>query len=157
MASEIKLGKLSPARGATHKKKRVGCGPGSGHGKTSCRGHKGAGQRKGKEYDERFEGGQMPFFRRLPKRGFKNIGRKEFALVKVEQLAKFPANTNITPELLTKENFVKKGYPIKVLGDGEIGVALNVKVHAFSKAAKEKIEKAGGKVEIFQAVVTNKK
>jgi large subunit ribosomal protein L15 len=157
MDSAIRLGKLAPAKGATKKRKRVGCGPGSGHGKTSCRGHKGAGQRKGKEYDARFEGGQMPFYRRLPKRGFQNISRKEFELVKVEHLAKFPANTTITPELLVKSNYVKKGFPIKLLGDGEIGVALQVKLHAFSKSAKEKIEKAGGKIEPIKEIIARKK
>jgi large subunit ribosomal protein L15 len=156
MPDRIELGKLRPPKGAVRRKKRVGCGPGSGHGKTSCRGHKGSGQRKGKEYDARFEGGQMPFYRRIPKRGFHNISKKEFELVKIENLAKFPANTDITPETLVNTELVKKGHSIKVLGDGEIGFALNVRAHAFSKSAKEKIEKAGGKVEVIKETVGKK-
>ncbi len=157
MATEIKIAKLQPPKGATRKRKRVGCGPGSGHGKTSCRGHKGAGQRKGKEFDARFEGGQMPFYRRIPKRGFQNVSRKEFELVKVAQLAKFPPNTEITPETLIKANLIKNGTRVKALGDGEIRVPLQVKLHAFSKSAKEKIEKAGGRVETIVEMVKAKK
>lgn len=147
MTPVIRLFELKPAKGATKKKKRVGCGPGSGHGKTSCRGHKGAGQRKGKEFDARFEGGQMPFYRRLPKRGFHNIKKEEFELVKVGQLAKFPPNTEVTPETLLKANLIKDGHRVKLLSDGEISVPLVVRVHAFSLKAKEKIEKAGGQLE----------
>ena len=152
----LELGNLNPPHGARKKRKRVGCGPGSGHGKTSCRGHKGAGQRKGSEFDARFEGGQMPFYRRIPKRGFYSFTKKEFELIKVEQLAKFPAKTDITPETLVNAELVRKNYPIKVLGDGEIKVALNVKLHAFSQSAKEKIEKAGGKVETIKPVTIKK-
>lgn len=152
MALEMKLNKLQPPKGATKKKKRVGCGPGSGHGKTACRGHKGAGQRKGKEFDARFEGGQMPYYRRIPKRGFQNVSKKEFELVNLVQLAKFPAHTEITPETLVKANLIKKGVLVKVLGDGEINIPLTLKVHAFSQSAKKKIEKAGGKIEIIDKV-----
>ncbi|MEO0084932.1 MAG: 50S ribosomal protein L15 [candidate division WOR-3 bacterium] len=144
----MRIGKLKPPKGATKRKKRVGCGPGSGHGKTSCRGHKGSGQRKGKEFDARFEGGQMPFYRRIPKRGFQNITKKEYELVKIGQLAKFPAHSEITPETLRQANLIKNSSLVKLLGDGEISIPINVKVHACSKSAKEKIEKVGGKVEI---------
>uniref|UniRef100_A0A7C6EDY7 Large ribosomal subunit protein uL15 n=1 Tax=candidate division WOR-3 bacterium TaxID=2052148 RepID=A0A7C6EDY7_UNCW3 len=147
----MKLNQLKPPKGAKRKKKRVGCGPGSGHGKTACRGHKGAGQRKGKEFDARFEGGQMPYYRRIPKRGFYNITKKEFELVNLAQLAKFPAQTEITPETLVKANLIKKGSLVKVLGNGEISVPLTLKLHAFSQKALEKIEKAGGKVFIIDA------
>ena len=156
MGSNIEIGNLKPPKGARKRRKRVGCGVGSGHGKTSCRGHKGSGQRKGKEFDARFEGGQMPFYRRIPKRGFFNFTRKEFELIKIGQLANFPANSNITPETLIKAGLVKKGYPIKVLGDGEISSALNINLHRFSKSAKQKIEKAGGKAEIIKEVSKKK-
>lgn len=156
MASNIEIGNLKPPKGARKRRKRVGCGVGSGHGKTSCRGHKGSGQRKGKEFDARFEGGQMPFYRRIPKRGFFNITRKEFELIKIGQLASFPANSNITPETLIKAGLVRKGYPIKVLGDGEISSALNINLHRFSKSAKKKIEKAGGKAETIKEVSKKK-
>lgn len=156
MTSNIEIGNLKPPRGARKRRKRVGCGVGSGHGKTSCRGHKGAGQRKGKEFDARFEGGQMPFYRRIPKRGFFSFTRKQFELIKIGQLAKFPANSEITPETLVKADLVKKGYPIKVLGDGEISIALNINLHAFSKSAKQKIEKAGGRIEVIKEVLSKK-
>lgn len=150
MAKNRVLDNLRPPKGATKKKKRVGCGPGSGHGKTSCRGHKGAGQRKGKEFDARFEGGQMPLYRHIPKRGFHNIFKQEFQIVNVGNLTKFQPNTNIDIENLVSAGLVRQGYPVKILGEGEINVALNITAHAFSKSAKAKIEKAGGKAEIIK-------
>lgn len=150
MAKNRVLDNLRPPKGATKKRKRVGCGPGSGHGKTSCRGHKGAGQRKGKEFDARFEGGQMPLYRHIPKRGFHNIFKQEFQIVNVGNLTKFQPNTNIDIENLVSAGLVRQGYPVKILGEGEINVALNITAHAFSKSAKAKIEKAGGKAEIIK-------
>ena len=150
MARNRVLDNLHPPRGATKKRKRVGCGPGSGHGKTSCRGHKGAGQRKGKEFDARFEGGQMPLYRHIPKRGFHNIFKQEFQIVNVGNLTKFQPNTNIDIENLVSAGLVRQGYPVKILGEGEINVALNITAHAFSKSAKAKIEKAGGKIETIK-------
>ncbi len=150
--SPIELVNLKPPLGAKKKRKRIGCGPGSGHGKTSCRGHKGSGQRKGKEFDARYEGGQMPFYRRIPKRGFYNFTKTQFELVKVGDLDKFPAKSMVNADSLAEAGLVKKGYRIKVLGDGEIGKSLNVFVHAFSKSAKAKIEKAGGTTKIIEEI-----
>jgi large subunit ribosomal protein L15 len=143
----VRIGNTRPEPGATHKRKRVGCGPGSGHGKTSCRGHKGAGQHSAPRHDARFEGGQMPFYRRIPKRGFVNPTRKEFAPVNLSDLAELGIDT-VTVELLRERGLVRSGLPVKVLGNGEPGRALSVTAHAFSKTAREKIEKAGGKAEV---------
>jgi large subunit ribosomal protein L15 len=145
----VKLNQLRPAAGARKRRKRVGCGPGSGHGKTSCRGHKGAGQHSASEYDSRFEGGQMPFYRRIPKRGFRQPGRVEYAVVNLEDLAGLKSDT-VTVELLRERGLVRRGRPVKVLGQGEPGRALTVQAHAFSGSAKEKIEKAGGKAEVLK-------
>ncbi|MEO0005208.1 MAG: 50S ribosomal protein L15 [candidate division WOR-3 bacterium] len=144
----MKINQLRPALGAKKRKKRVGCGPGSGHGKTSCRGHKGAGQHSAPEFDSRFEGGQMPFYRRIPKRGFKNPTRVEFSIVNIDDLAKL-SEDNITVETLRAKGLVRKGQPVKVLGRGEINRAITVSAHAFSQSARTKIEKAGGKVEVL--------
>lgn len=143
----MRLGELKPTPGSTKKRKRVGCGPGSGHGKTSCRGHKGAGQHSAPRHDARFEGGQMPFYRRIPKRGFASVNRVEYAPVNVGDLAGLEADA-ITPELLADRGLVRGSRPVKVLGGGELSKAVSVKAHAFSKSAREKIEKAGGKVEV---------
>jgi large subunit ribosomal protein L15 len=132
------------------KPKRVGRGIGSGHGKTSTRGHKGQKSRSGGGVRPGFEGGQMPIYRRLPKRGFTNIFKKEYATVNVEDLNIFEENTKITPELLVEHKVIKKiGDGVKILGHGEINVKLDVAANAFSKAAKEKIESAGGKAEVI--------
>lgn len=142
------LQKLKPAKGATHRNKRVGRGPGS-HGKTAGRGNKGQKSRSGSRRRPGFEGGQMPLHRRLPKRGFTNVFRKEFAIVNVGQLAVFPEGTKVGPEELHRAGLVKRKLAgIKVLGDGEPGKALTVVAHKFSKEAKKKIEAAQG-----QAVV----
>lgn len=141
----MKLHEMSPAAGSVHKKKRVGRGPGSGTGKTAGRGHKGQRSRSGHSQRPGFEGGQMPLVRRLPKRGFTNIFRTEYAVVNVAQLA--PLKGEVTPEVLLEKGLVRRGYPVKVLGDGELKKALKVKAHRFSRAAREKIEAAGGSCE----------
>ncbi len=146
----LTLSNLRPNPGAKKRKKRVGRGIGSGHGKTSGRGTKGAGARSGKEKGPWFEGGQTPLYRRVPKRGFKNPFKKEYAIVNLEVLEnKFKENEEVTPLVLRERKIVKKDLPIKVLGKGEIKKPLILKVHAISSSAKEKIEKAGGKVEII--------
>ncbi|HSH36357.1 50S ribosomal protein L15 [Schnuerera sp.] len=149
----MKLNDLRPnAGGGTKKRKRIGRGTSSGHGKTSGRGHKGQKSRTGGGVRPGFEGGQMPLIRRLPKRGFTNIFAKEYAIINVEDLNKFEDNTVITLELLIDEGVIKKGKAIdgvKVLGDGDINKKLTVKAHKFSKTAAEKIEAAGGKVEVI--------
>jgi large subunit ribosomal protein L15 len=122
---------------------------GSGMGKTSTRGHKGQRSRTGSRMIRGFEGGQMPLHRRMPKRGFTNIFRKEYAIVSLERLVELGEST-ITPEVLRKAGVVKTKNPVKILGDGELTVALTVSAHKFSKTAQEKITKAGGKVEVLQ-------
>jgi large subunit ribosomal protein L15 len=141
----MKLHDLTPAKGSKKDKKRVGRGPGSGLGKTAGRGHKGQRSRSGYSRRPGFEGGQMPLVRRLPKRGFTNIFRKEYAVVNLADLAELEGE--ITPELLAETGRVRRGRMVKVLGDGEITRALTVKAHAFSASAREKIEAAGGTVE----------
>jgi large subunit ribosomal protein L15 len=144
----MKLSDLAPNPGSRKKRKRIGRGPGSGHGKTSCRGHKGQKSRSGGGVKPGFEGGQMPLQRRLPKRGFTNIFQKKFAIVNIATLNNLE-ETTITPEYLLKEGVIKKLHDgIKVLGNGEITRPVTVKAHAFSASAKEKITKAKGSVEI---------
>ena len=150
MAEGLKLHNLSPVEGARHRKKIVGRGTGSGHGKTSGRGHKGQNARSGGGVRLGFEGGQTPLFRRIPKRGFTNFTRKEYAIVNVAALNKFEKGTEVTPELLIETGLVGKELNgIKILGEGELNVALTVKAHKFSKSAVESIEKAGGKIEVI--------
>lgn len=143
----MKLNELKPAKGATKKPKRVGRGPGSGHGKTSTRGHKGHRQRSGFRAKLGFEGGQMPLVRRIPKRGFTNIFRVDYEIVNVEVLSKFKPNTEVTPDLLKEKGIIKGKHRLKILGNGDISVPLIVKAHKFSKSAREKILKAKGKAE----------
>lgn len=149
----MKLHDLRPNEGGGSKpRKRLGRGIGSGLGKTSGKGHKGQNARSGGGVRPGFEGGQMPLFRRLPKRGFTNIFAKEYATVNIDELNKFADNTVVTPELLFSEGIVKKGKAkdgVKVLGDGELTAKLTVKAQKFSKTAAEKIEAAGGKVEVI--------
>ena len=148
--------KLSPAPGSRRDRKRVGRGPGSGNGKTAGRGEKGQKSRSGYSAKRGFEGGQMPLHRRVPKRGFTNIFRKEFRTVNVERLNDLPAGSTVTPESLQLAGLLKKGaLPVKILGNGEIKTKLTVKAHAFSASAKEKIEGAGGSCEVIE--VTKKK
>jgi large subunit ribosomal protein L15 len=142
------LSNLKPPKGATHKRKRVGRGPGSGLGKTAGRGAKGAKSRSGFKRKRGFEGGQMPLHRRMPKRGFHNPFRVEYAVVNLDDLsAAFPAGTVVTPDLLRDARLVRGAQKIKVLARGEIAVALTVKAHKFSGKAAERIAAAGGSVE----------
>lgn len=145
------LSNLGPAKGAKRSKKRVGRGQGSGHGKTAARGHKGAQSRSGYKRKRGFEGGQMPLHRRIPKRGFHNIFRHEYAVVNLDTLAEqFDAGTEITVDLLREQGLVRKGAKrIKVLGRGDIAKALTVRAHKFSGKAAEKIAAAGGKAEVL--------
>ena len=145
------LNNLKPADRSKFKKKRVGRGPGSGLGKTAGRGYKGAQSRSGWKYRRSFEGGQMPLHRRVPKRGFTNIFRKEFAEVNIDVLAaRFPAGSTVGPDELKAARVLRRVRDgVKVLGRGDIGHALTVRAHRFSAEARKKIEAAGGKVEIL--------
>jgi large subunit ribosomal protein L15 len=146
----IAINRLKPARGANRKNKRVGRGMGSGHGKTATRGYKGQKSRSGTSMRPGFEGGQMPLHRRLPKRGFHNIFRKEYALVNLDDLARFDAGARVDPEVLKEKGIITKLLDgLKVLGGGEIDRALHVVAHRFSRSAAEKIQKAGGTVEVI--------
>ena len=145
----MNLSNIHRPKKATEKRKRVGRGMGSGMGKTSTRGHKGQRSRSGSRMIRGFEGGQMPLHRRMPKRGFTNIFRKEYAIVSLERLAEL-GETTINPDVLRKAGVIKTKHPVKILGDGELKIALTVSAHKFSKSAQEKITKAGGKVEVLQ-------
>ena len=146
----MKLHELKYTEGARRSTKRLGRGNGSGLGKTSGKGHKGQNARSGGGVRLGFEGGQTPLARRLPKRGFTNFTRKEYAIVNVELLNRFENGAVVTPELLVEMGMVKKVLNgIKILGEGELEKALTVKAHKFSKSAVEVIEKAGGKVEVI--------
>jgi large subunit ribosomal protein L15 len=146
----MKLHELQPAPGSRKERNRVGRGIGSGNGKTSGRGHKGQNARSGGGVRIGFEGGQTPLFRRLPKRGFTNINRKEYAIVNLDALNRFEDGTEVTPELLLETGVVSKlKAGVKVLGNGQIEKKLTVKAHKFSSAAKEAIEAAGGKTEVI--------
>lgn len=149
----IGLNNLRPAAGSTHKKKRVGRGPGSGLGKTAGRGNKGQKSRSGYSAKIGFEGGQMPLQRRLPKRGFTNIFKKEWIEVSLSALENsFGANDEVTPEALHERGLIKKARrDVVVLGTGELSKSLRVSAHRFTKSAREKIERAGGAV----TVITN--
>lgn len=146
----MRLHDLKPAKGATKSRKRVGRGAGSGLGKTSARGMNGQNARSGGGVRPGFEGGQMPLFRRIPKRGFNNIFKKQWAIVNVETLNTFDDGTEITPEMLQEKGIVKKlGDGIKILGDGELNKKLVVKANKFTQSAVTKIEAAGGKAEVI--------
>jgi len=145
----MNLSNVHAPKRSSEKRKRVGRGMGSGMGKTSTRGHKGQRSRSGSRMMRGFEGGQMPLHRRLPKRGFTNIFRTEYAIVSLEKLAGLGEST-ITPEVLRKAGVVKGKDRIKILGDGQLSGALTVQAHKFSKSAQEKITKAGGKAEVLQ-------
>ncbi len=146
----MNLSTIRRPRKASENRKRIGRGMGSGMGKTATRGHKGQGSRSGSRLMRGFEGGQMPLHRRLPKRGFVNIFRQEYAVVNLERLAGLGEST-ITPDLLRNRGIVKGNDPIKVLGNGELNAALTVQAHKFSKSAQEKITRAGGKAEVISA------
>lgn len=150
----LSLNNLHPAKGSTHKKKRVGRGPGSGLGKTAGRGHKGQKSRSGYSSRPGFEGGQMPLQRRLPKRGFTNIFKKEWieiSLAKIEE--SFKAGDEITPDILHERGLIKKAkHDLVILGTGDVTKSLNVSAHRFTKTAKDKIEKAGGTAHVIVKV-----
>lgn len=147
----MKLNDLFSPKGANRRPKRVGRGQGSGHGKTSCRGHKGQKARTGRKLRPGFEGGQMPLARRLPKRGFTNIFKKEYQIVNVQQLNAFKKDSIVSRELLKEQNLIKDvRLPVKILGKGKISKSLTIQIQAASKQACEKIEKAGGKLELVK-------
>jgi len=145
----MSLNNLKPARGAKFAKKRGGRGPGSGNGKTAGRGHKGAQSRSGYSYKRGFEGGQMPLHRRVPKRGFTNIFRTEYAVVNLDQIeARFDTGATVSPDTLREAGLISnRQAPIKVLARGEVTKVLNVQAHKFSGKAAEKIAAAGGTAE----------
>jgi large subunit ribosomal protein L15 len=146
----MKLDELKPAAGSNRKRKRVGRGDGSGHGKTSCRGHKGQGARSGGNIAPGFEGGQMPLQRRLPKRGFHNPFKIEMSVVNLAQLESFPSGSEVTPEVLARQGMIRgKNKRIKILGEGSLSKPLTVKAHGFSARAKQGIEASGGTVELL--------
>lgn len=146
----MKLHELKPAEGSRKERNRVGRGTGSGNGKTSGKGHKGQNARSGGGVRPGFEGGQTPLFQRLPKRGFTNINRKEYAIINLDTLNRFEDGTEVTPELLLETGLVSKlNAGLKVLGNGSIEKKLTVRAHKFSSAAKEAIEAAGGSVEVI--------
>ncbi|MDP2943306.1 MAG: 50S ribosomal protein L15 [Candidatus Omnitrophota bacterium] len=148
----MRLGDIRVPAGATKKKKRVGRGPGSGHGKTSTRGQKGQKSRSGAGIRVGFEGGQMPLIRRIPKRGFTSKFKKIFQIVNLSQLTGFKENSVISPVELCKEGIIKdETTPVKILGDGEVSKPITIKAHAFSSGAAEKIKKAGGQTELISA------
>jgi large subunit ribosomal protein L15 len=149
----LSLNNLRPAKGSTHRKKRLGRGPGTGLGKTSGRGEKGQKSRSGYSMKIGFEGGQMPLHRRLPKRGFTNIFKKKWIEVSLAALEKaFAENDEVTPEVMHHRGIIKKAkHDIVVLGNGEVSKSLKVSAHRFTKSAREKIEKAGGAVTVIGA------
>ena len=146
----MELHNLSPKAGSRKDRKRVGRGPGSGNGKTAGKGHKGQLSRSGHSHKRNFEGGQMPLVRRMPKRGFTNIFRKEFVIVNVGQLERFPVGAEITPDLLLAEGVISKPRDgVKILGDGDLSRKLTVRAHKFSKKAQDVIQAAGGTCEVI--------
>ena len=146
----MRLNELRPAKGARKKEKRIGRGPGSGHGKTSTKGHKGQLARAGGGKASGFEGGQMPLIRRIPKRGFHNIFRIEYTVVNLKMLTRFEGQEDITPQRLREAGLVKsRNARIKILGEGELTRPLVIQAHRFSQSAIEKIQKAGGKAEVL--------
>ena len=149
----MNLSNLRPAKGATHSKKRIGRGQGSGQGVQAGRGHKGAKSRSGFKFKRGFEGGQMPLHRRIPKRGFHNLFRTEYAVVNLDMLAeRFDAGTTVTPELLVERGLINNARrPVKVLARGDISKQLTVRAHKFSGKAAEKIAAAGGAAEVLAA------
>lgn len=145
----MQLNELKPAVGARKKRKRVGRGIGSGHGKTACRGSKGQNSRSGRGTKAGFEGGQMPLQRRLPKRGFRSPFKKHFAIIHVGDLNCFPKDSVVEPDLLLQAGLLRKKEPVKLLSDGELQHPLTIRVHQASKAALKKVESVSGKVEVI--------
>jgi len=147
----VKLHHLRPAEGSSHRRRRLGRGKAAGQGKTAGRGTKGYKARHNPKLG--FEGGQVPLQRRIPKlKGFTNPNREEFAVVNLDRLSAFDAGTEVTPESLKERGIVRGGLPVKVLGRGDVGAALTVRVHAVSSTARAKIEQAGGSIEILEPV-----
>ncbi|MFB3886858.1 MAG: 50S ribosomal protein L15 [Thermodesulfobacteriota bacterium] len=145
----MRLEELKPPEGARRKRKRVGRGAGSGHGKTACRGAKGQRARSGGGTKAGFEGGQMPLQRRLPKRGFRHPSKKQYTVIHVGDLNRFPRDTVVAPELLLQSGFRQKEDGFKLLSDGELQHPLTIRVHQASKAAFKKVEAASGRVEVI--------
>jgi large subunit ribosomal protein L15 len=145
----MKITQLKPARGSVKRRKIVGKGPGSGHGKTATRGHKGQNSRTGGGVRLGFEGGQTPIYRKLPIRGFKSIGKVFFDVVNLEQLAQFENGSTVSPIELKQKGFVGGSDRVKILGNGQLKNKLTVKAHAFSASALEKIKAAGGTAEVL--------
>ena len=146
----MKLDSLKPSKGSIKNKKRIGRGHGSGLGKTSGRGHKGAGQRSGNKRRPWFEGGQMPLARRLPRRGFTNIFKEEIQIVNISDLIRIEKHSEIDPVVLQENGLIRSSLkPVKILGEGDIDKKLNVTASSFSESAKNKIEKAGGTATIL--------
>ncbi len=149
----MNLHELRPAKGAKKRRKRIGRGPGSGHGKTATKGHKGLLARSGGGKRPGFEGGQMPLIRRLPKFGFSNPFRTEYAIVNLKSFGEWTGEGTITPQALVDAGLVKRKHlPIKILGNGELNKALVIQAHKFSKSAEAKIQAAGGRVEVIGGV-----
>jgi len=145
----MRIHDLAPLKNGRKKRKRIGRGPGSGHGKTSCRGHKGQKSRSGGSVRPGFEGGQMPLQRRLPKRGFTNVFKEHYSLINVIDLQRFEQGSNLDIQALKKAGLVKRlNDRVKLLANGEISHPLAIKVHKASRKAIEKIEAVGGKVKI---------
>lgn len=145
----MKITELKPKKGSVKRRKIVGKGPGSGHGKTATRGNKGQNSRTGGGVRPGFEGGQTPIYRRLPIRGFKSLNKVEFEVVNVGSLSAFGAGSSVTPDALKEKGLVKSGSKVKVLAEGNLKVSLKVKAHAFSASAVEKIKAAGGTSEVL--------
>lgn len=144
----MKLEDLAPTPGSRKKEKRIGRGPGSGHGKTSTKGHKGQKARSGGVKGPGFEGGQQPLIRRIPKRGFTSIFKTEYSIVNLDILGSFQESP-ITPDTLAKAGLAKKRGLVKILGKGEVTKPITIHAHKFSKSAEEKIKKAGGQIEVL--------
>jgi len=152
----MNLKDIKPAAGSTHRKKRIGRGIGSGHGKTAGRGHKGRGSRSGGNTPVRYEGGQMPFSRRIPKRGFRRLqkneqARERFTEVNLSKLVGFAEGETIDPAVLVDRGLVRAGRKIKVLGGGDLKIKLSIRAHAFSGNAREKIAAAGGSADLIES------
>lgn len=149
----MKLHELAPAVGSKKKRKRIGRGPGSGHGKTATKGHKGLLARSGGGKRPGFEGGQMPLIRRVPKYGFTNLFRTQYAVVNLKSLVALEGIDHITPQVLVEAGLIKRRVlPVKILGAGEVGRPIVVQAHKFSKSAAEKIQAAGGRAEVIGGV-----
>jgi large subunit ribosomal protein L15 len=151
----MKLNELKPAPGSTRRKKRIGRGIGSGHGKTAGRGHKGRGSRSGGNTPPSYEGGQMPLQRRLPKRGFRRLQkneqrREQYTELNLRSLTAFGDGETIDPAVLADRGLIKAGRKLKILGDGELKLRLTVRAHAFSKSAREKLAALGGTAELIE-------